>query len=157
MAATIVLLKYLDFTIHEAKSILKPTQRIEFLGFITDSTKMTVTIRKDKMSTITNKIRKLMTTTFLTIRQLASVRGFVISLFPAVPLGKLHYRALEKGKAVALKNASGNFDKIVANISVKAIDELNWWLTEIPHARRNMYLLDIDFTSHTDTSEIGWE
>ena len=24
------------------------------------------------------------------------------------------------------------------------------------HARRNIHLLDIDFTIHTDTSEIGW-
>ena len=33
---TAALLNYLGFTIHEAKSILKPTQRIEFLGFIID-------------------------------------------------------------------------------------------------------------------------
>ena len=76
--------------------------------------------------------------------------------FSAVPLEKLHYRALEKDKAVALKKASGNFDKIITNISIKAIDELNWWLTEIPHARRNICLPDIDITIHTDASKIGW-
>ena len=32
--ATITLLKYLGFTIHEAKSTLKATQQIEFLTFI---------------------------------------------------------------------------------------------------------------------------
>ena len=65
--AAIALLEYLGFTIHEAKSILKPTQRIEFLGFIIDSTKTTVTISKEKMIVITNKIKKLMATTFLTV------------------------------------------------------------------------------------------
>ena len=80
-----------------------PTQKIEFLGFIIDSNKMTVTISKDKMIAITNKIKKLMATTFATIRQLAS-------LFPAVPLGKLHYRVLEKDRTAALNKASGNFD-----------------------------------------------
>ena len=65
--AAIALLEYLGFTIHEAKSILKPTQRIEFLGFIIDSTKITVTISKEKMIAITNKIKKLMATTFLTV------------------------------------------------------------------------------------------
>ena len=88
--AAIALLEYLGFTIHEAKSILKPTQRIEFLGFIIDSTKITVTISKEKMIAITNKIKKLMTIKFPTIRQLASVIGSVISLFPAVPSGKIH-------------------------------------------------------------------
>ena len=57
--ATIALLKYLRFTIHEAKSILKPTRQIEFLAFINDSTKMTVTISKGKIIAITNKIKKL--------------------------------------------------------------------------------------------------
>ena len=66
---------------------------------------------------------------FPTIRQLASVIGSVIFLFPAVLLGKLHYRALEKDKSVALKKASGYFDKVVAKIVVKAIEELNWGLT----------------------------
>ena len=135
---------------------MKLTQRIEFLGFIIDSTKVTVTVSKDKMIAITNKVKKLMAATFPAIRQLASVTGSVISFFPTVPLEKLHYRALEKDKAVALKKASGNFDKIITNISIKAIDELNWWLTEIPHARRNIYLPDIDITIHTDASKIGW-
>ena len=121
-----------------------------------NSTKMTVTISKDKMVAMTNKIKKLMATTFPTTRQLASVIGSVISLFPAVPLGKLHYRALEKDKTVALKKTSGNFDKIVAKISVKAIDELNWWLTEISHARRDIHLPDIDCTIHGDATEIDW-
>ena len=124
--ATIALLEYLGFTIHEAKSILKPTQQIEFLGFMIVSTKMTATISKDKMIAITNKIKRFMATTFPTIRQLASVIGSVIFLFSAVPLGKLHYTALEKHKTVALNKASGNFDKIAVKISVKAI-ELNWW------------------------------
>ena len=117
---------------------------------------MTVTISKDKIIGITNKIKKLMATIFPTIRQLGSVIGSVISLFPAVPLGKLHYRALEKDKTVPLNKASGNFDKTVAKISVKAIAELNWWLTKIPHVRRNIHPPDIDFTIHTDASEIGW-
>ena len=107
--AKTALLEYLGFTIHEAKSILKPTQQIEILGFIIDSTKMTVTISKDKMTAITNKIKKLMAATFPTVRRLASVIGSVIFLFPAVPLGKLHYRALEKDKTVALKKESENF------------------------------------------------
>ena len=69
--ATIAPLKYLGFTIHEAKYISKPTQQTQILGFTIDSTKMTVTISKDKMIAITKKIKKLMATTFPTIRQLA--------------------------------------------------------------------------------------
>ena len=57
MKAAIALLKYLGFTIHEVKSMLKTTRQIEFLGFIIDSTKMTVTISKHNMIAITDKSR----------------------------------------------------------------------------------------------------
>ena len=68
--ATIALLKCLGFTIHEAKSILNPTQQTEVLGFIIDSTKMTVTISKDMMIAIKKLIvnKKLIVTTFPSIR-----------------------------------------------------------------------------------------
>ena len=74
----IILLKYLGFTIHETKSPQKqkPTKQIEFLDFVIDSTKMIVTISKEKMIAITNKIKRLMRTTFPTVRQFASVIGF---------------------------------------------------------------------------------
>ena len=29
-------------------------------------------------------------------------------------------------------------------------------MVETPHARRNLHLPNIDFTIHTDASEIGW-
>ena len=46
--------------------------------------------------------------------------------------------------------------EILIKVSVKAINELNWWLAEIPHARRNKHLPDKDFAIHTDPCEIGW-
>ena len=113
---TIALLEYLGFTIDETKSILKPTQQINFLGFIIGPTKMTVTISKEKMIAITNKTKKLMATTFPTIRQLASVIGSVISLSPTVPLGKLHYRALEKDKTISLKRHQGILIKLLQKL-----------------------------------------
>ena len=155
MQATIALLKYLGFTIHE---IFKPKQQNEFLDFIIDSAKMTVTTSKDKMIAITNKTKTLMAATFPTIRQLASMIYSVITLFPAVCSGKLHYKALDKDKTVVYKETSGNFSKTVSNnVSVKAIDELNWWLTELSHARRqHIHLSDTDFTIHTDASDTSW-
>ena len=71
--------KLLKFYYSRSKvKIMKLTQRIEFLGFIIDSTKVTVTVSKDKMIAITNKVKNLMAATFPAIRQLASVTGSVI-------------------------------------------------------------------------------
>ena len=44
---TVNLLIKLGFEIHEQKSILKPTQELEFLGFVINSKNMTISINKD--------------------------------------------------------------------------------------------------------------
>ena len=46
--ATVDLLLKLEFIVHEKKSILIPTQKIKFLGFIIDSNSMTIEINGEK-------------------------------------------------------------------------------------------------------------
>ena len=45
---TIELLQNLGFTIHPTKSVVTPTQRITFLGFVIDSIQMTLEITREK-------------------------------------------------------------------------------------------------------------
>ena len=46
--ATLEILQDLGFVIHATKSVLIPTQRITFLGFIFDTLAMTITLTKEK-------------------------------------------------------------------------------------------------------------
>ena len=124
---SVSLLESLGFAIHEGKSILNPTQEIEFLGFMFSSVTMTISVTKGKTEVIILKIRRFLENKSPTIRELASVIGSVISLFSAIPFGKLHYRALEKDKSNALKKFAGNFDKQISQVRYKASMELHWW------------------------------
>ena len=51
---TIELLQNLGFTIQPTKSILTPTKRIAFLGFVIDSVQMTLEITEEKKNKIHN-------------------------------------------------------------------------------------------------------
>ena len=124
---SVSLLESLGFAIHEGKSILNPTQEIEFLGFMFSSVTMTISVTKGKTEVIILKIRRFLENKSPTIRELASVIGSVISLFSAIPFGKLHYRALEKDKSNALKKFAGNFDQQISQVRYKASMELHWW------------------------------
>ena len=68
-----------------------------------NSGNVTISITKGKTGAIILKIRMFLENKSPTIGELASVIGLIISLFPAIPFGKLHYRALEKDKTNALK------------------------------------------------------
>ena len=58
VSATVSLLQALGFNINERKSVLTPTQSLEFLGFIISSTAMTLTLtprRKSNIAEVCNK------------------------------------------------------------------------------------------------------
>ena len=148
--ATVSLLESLGFAIHREKSILNPTQEIEFLGFVCNSMTITISITKGKTEAIVSKIRRFLENKSPTIWELVSVIGSIISLFQATPFDKLHYIALEKDKTTVLKKFPGNFDKQILQISYKATMVLQRWLKQIPKACRNIHLPKVDFVILTD-------
>jgi len=115
--ATTNLLRNLGFTIHAEKSILLPTQKIIFLGFILNSLNMTITLTDTKKEKI--------------------IMLYIVASFPAVPYGKLHYRSLEKFKVRSLRCNEGNFDQYVT-ITEPVISELSWWIRNIGSAYKNI-------------------
>lgn len=82
-----------------------------------------------------------------TIWKLASIVGSVMSIFPAVPLGKLQHRALEKHKIHKAKSSS---------VNKHAIDDLEWWVGAIPNAENNINTPKIHFEINIDASETRW-
>ena len=154
--ATISLLRSLGFTIHADKSILEPTQQIEFLGFIIDSSQMTIKLSEKKTNVLKNKIKSFLAHQKRTIRELASVIGYLISCFPAEPLGKLHYRSLEQFKTSQLRLSKGKFDAKLSPIPLEGYLELKWWLEHIDKSIHRIKMPKVDLVIKTDASELGW-
>ena len=81
IASTIELLQNLGFSIHSAKFILTPTQRIKFLGFVIDSVQITLEITEEKKNKVHNFCLEIFQKEKITLRTLASViDNFVASL-----------------------------------------------------------------------------
>ena len=91
------------------KSILIPTQRITFLGFIIDSVNMTISLSSKKKEKIQTLCRALQTAQTTTIRDVASAIGSIVAVFPAVAHGPLFYRQIEISKKQSTTKAKGKF------------------------------------------------
>ena len=89
--ATVALLQFLGFIIHPEKSILVPTQEIEFLGFVLNSVEMKIKLTDCKSGKIISKIKKLLYEGKQTLRDLASVIGSLVATFTVLLHGKLHF------------------------------------------------------------------
>ena len=153
---TVNLLRSLGFTIHPKKSILIPTQVIEFLGFVLNSRNMTISVSPPKAGSVIDKIKKFISNNSNTLRDLASVLGTIISVIPATPYGKLHYRTTEKFKILELKKAKGNFNAKLSLISEDVNAELYWRIVNVGKHHQPICQPEIDLHLETDASLEGW-
>lgn len=96
--ATISLLQRLGFCINMEKSVLTPTQCIEYLGNVINTKFMTASLPERRLIKIHQGCAKLLCKDVAPIREVARVIGLMVAAIPAVELGKLHYRKLEGGK-----------------------------------------------------------
>jgi len=119
----------LGFVIHPAKSQLEPSQKITFLGFVIDSTSMTISLTEKRKNALKSLLLTALRLKRPTIRFVAKVIGHIISSLPASKYGSLFYRNLESDKINALRQNQGNFDANMS-FSKKGKNELQWWLTE---------------------------
>ncbi|XP_071943241.1 uncharacterized protein [Antedon mediterranea] len=152
---TIKMFDSLGFVIHPEKSVFIPTQSITFLGFNINSGNMKITLTSPKIDRLTNCITRILATPTPTIRKIAQIIGYIVSSFPAVQYGKCHYRAVERDKINALKTARGNFDSKMC-LSSSAIEDLQWWLINLPQCFNVIGHLATDLTIYTDASLSGW-
>ena len=119
---TVALLSRLGFIIHPEKSTRKPVQRIQFLGFTLDSVRMIVVPIQDKKAKLKSAWTALLQKAAVTTQELAQLIGTMVSNFPAIEYGPLHYRNLERDKTSALTKNQGNYLGILELSTICAID-----------------------------------
>ena len=89
-------LESLGFRNNYDKSIIIPTQKLEYLGFIIDSTSMTLALPVGKIQLIKSSAQKLLRTKdTISIWLLSRFIGLCTSIEYAVSQAPLHYRSLQ--------------------------------------------------------------
>ena len=142
----------LGFKIHPEKSVVIPTQVLEFLGFILNSILMTVTLTGKKAEKILQLCQKFSSPgRQFTIREVASFIGTLVSSFPGVEFGPLHYRHIEADKELNLKLSKGNFDSHMT-LSHGSLKDVCWWSSNIQKILHS----SPDVVVYTDASQTGW-
>ena len=96
---------------------------------------MSIKLTTEKASAIKIQCESALQVRKITIRQVARILGLLLSCFPGVMWGPLHYRQLESDKTEALKNSKGNFNEIM-QISEAAKKDIAWWVSNIMDSYR---------------------
>lgn len=152
---TVSLFQELGFIVHTKKSILKPSRELIYLGFMLNSTEMTVRPTSNKIIEVLGHISRLKQKFTPSVREVAAVIGYLVSLFPGVRHGPLFYRFLEREKTSALQRNFGNFDSPML-LSSQALEELSWWEEHLKGNYREILIPDPLLIIQTDASLFGW-
>ena len=99
------LLHGLRFMINYVKSVLVPSTKMEFLGFVVDSITLSLALPREKIKNVRKECQTLLDSQLVTVRQLARLLGHLISTIQAVFPGPLHFRHLQNEKNRALENS----------------------------------------------------
>ena len=152
---TVRFLGDLGFPIHNEKSVLIPSQVLTFLGFVLNSVTMTVQLTDSRKQKLKNACLNLVNKETCTVQNVAEVIGLIVSSFPGVEHGPLHYRSLERDKSNALRENKGNFGSFMI-LSPSSRAELNWWIFNVDTSHKFISHGEPELHIQTDASAQGW-
>ena len=150
------LLTDLGFNVNMEKSNLMPKTRVEFLGFVLDSIRMELFLPEKKKENILQRIRNLLMSRQILVRQVSSMVGLMQSAKWAVMPAVIYYRFLQRDLNSALEETGRDYDSLIM-LSQEARQELKMWLTnlEMWHGRA-MVMSRPSLIIQTDASLLGW-
>ena len=119
---------------------------------------MTVSLTDKKADKILQLCQKLSNPgRQFTIREAASFIGTLVSSFPGVEFGPLHYRHIEADKELELKMKSNkeNFDSHMT-LSHESLKDICWWSSKIQTATSTILHSSPDVVVYRDASQTVW-
>ena len=145
----------MGFLLHPEKSVPMPHQEVAILGFNINSVTMQISISEGKTKVALEVSRNAIKHRRMSIRELARVIGILISLLPACPLGRAHYRSLELVKLRALMKHGASWDSH-CRIDIDSVMDLKWWIRNLPSTCAPIKRSAPDMVMFTDASDEGW-
>ena len=157
-AGLIFLLENLGFIINYPKSLLTPTQEIQFLGFVISSNTMEIRLPGEKIKQIRQDTRKLLGTPIPQALALSRLLGKLNHAAQAIPPAPLFYRNLQLCLRRSLEGTAGGRDySTQAYLTPAASQELEWWREHLTRWNGQCLLITTpDVMIQTDASTTGW-
>lgn len=149
------LLLSLGFVINDDKSVLVPSKRCKFLGFIFSSLTLTMELPLEKRERILKLINFFVNKRSCKIRKFAQFIGTLTSACPAIKYGWLYTKRLERAKYLALKSNQGNYNSRML-IPNTILQDLHWWLRKITISYNQLQKDNFSLENCTDASLSGW-
>lgn len=145
----------LGLTVNPHKSVLEPTQEIEFLGVVLNSVDMTATLTPRRRKHIKAQGSLLLNKDVISLLELSSFIGMAVASDPAVELAPLRYKYLEIIRNKELARHHGNYNSPVI-LDNHAQGLIKWWINNIDSQTKSLRSSPHQLELFCDASLTGW-
>ena len=150
------LLENLGFIINSKKSILRPSQEIEFLGMMVNSVSMDLKLPGEKIKKIRQEVHRLLSIKQPSAQLLSQLLGKLNATTPALQMAPLFCRSLQICLKQALSDSQQNYQTVV-QLSTQALEDLQWWELHLTSWNgRSLIIQELSMTITSDASLLAW-
>ena len=150
----IYLLHNLGFALNLKKSVLEPSQKIEFSGMIIDSIKMEISLPQEKLVKLMSQCKQVAGSKEITVMDLTKLTRKLGSTTQAILPAELQVRYLQRLQIQALKLSKCYHAKV--HLYNDAKDKLFWWIYNLRlYNGKSIILTPTDLCISTDASTKG--
>ena len=118
------ILQSLDFIINTEKSVMTPTQELEFLGMMVNTDTLLVSLPADKVKQIRAEAVRISNMNTLSARLLSHFLGKLSAATQAIPPAPLFYRCLQRDLQATLADNDQNYEAHLT-LSQASVEELS--------------------------------
>ncbi|CAK1586996.1 unnamed protein product [Parnassius mnemosyne] len=151
---TMRLLQCLGFVINYNKSCLGPHISCKYLGFIFDSTELSISLPIDKQNHIAHLVQRFSCLTSCSIRDFAHLIGVLTAACPGVKYGWLYTKLLERQKYLAILKYK-TYNKNI-QLSKDILPDLQWWRKNVFSTKTSFRITKYNYEIFTDACLTGW-
>ncbi|KAI5631181.1 reverse transcriptase (RNA-dependent DNA polymerase) domain-containing protein [Phthorimaea operculella] len=151
LSFTVQFLINLGWKVNFQKSVLEPTQNLEFLGIGWNTKLDQKYIPQKKINSLRRDLLSLIESKVWDWHQAKSMLGSLNFVEFVVPLGRLHCRQIQ----IASKSLPENSPRKRFQIPAKVLQDMSWWLNNLEQ-RSEIFIPPAEVFLSTDASNIGW-
>nr|ACB38666.1 reverse transcriptase [Daphnia pulex] len=150
------LLLQLGFLINWEKTVADPAQKLEYLGLMLDSCRLSFALPSAKALAVKSMCESALAVDSISLREIASIMGNFTWAIPAIPFAQAHFRSMQSYYISRARRAGYDL-KTKCVLSAAARLDLQWWISSLKVDRDKLFFPDVtDLEIYTDASLSGW-
>ena len=149
------LLELLDLLISWKKSVIEPTNIMEYLGLVANSLDLSFSLPSEKATAVKQMCLSALQTDCVSLRSLASILGNFTWAIPSIPFAQSHYRSMQRFYIDQVHRVNRNLNSSCV-LSADARADLRWWVVNPDSVNgQRFFPLEPDLEIYSDASLSG--